>query len=344
MARYCQEIVKELIELDNENEYVLIIDKTPKENLINNGNFRYVQISNSNFIIGEQISIPQILFKEKFDVFWSPNNTFPVFKPKTTKLLVTVHDVIFLYSIDKSISFYQRIGALYRRYILKGFFKKVNCFFTVSYFSKSELLRLLPIKVPIDITYNCIDKFASKVEAIKRQEPQLKSENYFFTVSGDGPNKNLNTLLSVFETYFPSENLIIGGVSSESKYRKRERANIHFLPYGITDEELIKAYLKCKCFLFFSKYEGFGIPLIEAAICGKPILASNTTSIPEIIGDFGNMTDPTYIGIKNLISEYITTPTKSRTDYSSLIKRFNNWKIPAEIILKRITKQYNDKI
>lgn len=335
MARYCHEIVKELLEIDCDNEYVLIIDSEPIENFKNKNNCIYLKIGTTNFIIGEQLLIPYILFKEKFDVFWSPYNTFPIFTPKQTKLLATVHDVIFLYPFEKGISTYQRIGALYRRYVLKYFHKKVAGFFTVSQYSQKELLRLLPIKVPVEITYNCIDKFADKVSEVS-DKIKTDNSNYFFTLSGDGPNKNLDTLLCLFEEEFVTETLIVGGVSENSKYRKRECSNIHFLPYGIPDNKLIEAYLNSKCFLFFSKYEGFGIPLVEAAICGKPILASNTTSIPEILGNFGKTCSPVYHDMKALISDFILNPLPAEIDYSPLINRFNNWEIPAKTILNYI--------
>ena len=335
MARYCHEILKEILAIDKKNEYVLIIDSEPKDKVDNNFNCRYLKIGISNFIIGEQFAISAILFREKFDVFWSPYNTFPIIKPRKTRLLVTVHDVIFFYPIEKSISTYQRIGALYRRYVLKYFYKKVDGFFTVSNFSKKELLRLLPIKASIDVTYNCIDKFANKVNKVRREFKQ-ESNNYFFTLSGDGPNKNLAVLLDLFKNDFPSEHLIVGGVGKDSKYRKQECTNIHFLPYAISDEELIKTYLNCRCFLFFSKYEGFGIPIIEAAICGKPILASNATSIPEILGDFGKMAPPVYDEMRKLIADFISSPIKTPIDYKPIIERFNNWSKPAGIILNKI--------
>lgn len=333
MARYCREIIKELLRMDLSNRYILYIDSEPTLDL-GNGNYVYSKIESGNFILGEQIYLHKHIKKDKCDIFWSPYNTFPIFTPKHTKLLATVHDVIFLYPFEKGISVYQRIGALYRRYVLKYFHKKVAGFFTVSQYSKKELLRLLPIKVPVEITYNCIDKFADKVS----DKIKTNNRNYFFTLSGDGPNKNLDTLLCLFEKEFVTETLIVGGVSKNSKYRKRECSNIHFLPYGISDNKLIEAYLNSKCFLFFSKYEGFGIPLIEAAICGKPILASNTTSIPEILGNFGKTCSPVFHDMKALISDFILNPHPGEIDYSPLINRFNNWEIPAKTILNYINK------
>lgn len=336
MARYCREIVRMMLETDNENEYFLILDSAPNIKIPEKAKVKFVKISTHNYIIGEQVCIPRLLNRLNLEVFWSPYNTFPIRMPHKTRLLVTVHDLIFFYRIDKRISLYQRIGALYRRFILKYFKKKVSSFFTVSEFSKKEMLRLLQIDVPIEVTYNCVDKFASKVNMVKSIAPDIYDEDYFFTVSGDGPNKNIDNVLTVFEKDFPNEKIVVAGLSSTSKHRNRKRNNIKFLPYGISDEELIKAYLKCKCFLFCSKYEGFGIPIIEASICRKPIIASNTTSIPEILNGQGITGNPTRESIRNMIREFLVHPEKGEVNYVELVRRFNNWEVPAKLILNRI--------
>ena len=188
-----------------------------------------------------------------------------------------------------------------------------------------------------------MDKFAFEVHKICNNNPSLQTQDFFFTVSGDSPSKNLDTVLKIFEDDLKDEKLIVAGLNERSPFRTREKSNIHFLESGVPDEELIKTYLSCKCFLFFSKYEGFGIPLIEAAICNKPILASNTTSIPEILGKYGEQTSPDFDNIKKLITDFINREPKLLTDYTDMINRFNNWRVPAEIILNYVSKVKNDK-
>lgn len=335
MARYCREIVKKLLLLDKQNEYILYIDTNPYQKL-EGENYRYSRIGSSNFILGEQLCLPIHISRDQCDIFWSPYNTFPVIVPKRTKLFVSIHDVIFLYKMPKKQSIYQKIGTLYRRTILRHFYKKINKCFTVSEFSRKELLRHIPLSIPIEITYNCISGFDEKVNSYKENNPDLKSKNYFFTLSGDAPSKNLSTLISVFKKDLKEECLIIGGIKQNSPIRIYESNNIHFLNEGISDDELIKVYLQCKCFLFCSKYEGFGIPIIEAAICRKPIIASNTTSIPEILNGQGILVEPTEQGIVSGINEYLNNQYKQDPNYKNIINRFANWEIPANIILRNI--------
>ena len=97
--------------------------------------------------------------------------------------------------------------------------------------------------------------------------------------------------MNVFGRYFPDQQLLVAGVSENSLLRLQSPDNVIFIRHGIPDEEFITYYLGCKCFLFCSRFEGFGIPIIEAAICGKPIIASRVTSIPEILEDKGWLID-----------------------------------------------------
>lgn len=82
----------------------------------------------------------------------------------------------------------QKVGAMYRRLILNYFHKKVAVFFTVSQFSKCEMLKFLNIQAPIEVTYNCVGNMADLV--VKKRYELKKCNNYFFTVSGDAPSKN----------------------------------------------------------------------------------------------------------------------------------------------------------
>jgi glycosyltransferase involved in cell wall biosynthesis len=60
----------------------------------------------------------------------------------------------------------------------------------------------------------------------------------------------------------------------------------------VPDEDLSALYSGARAFVFPSLYEGFGLPLLEAMQCEVPVIASNTTSIPEVVGDAGILVDP----------------------------------------------------
>lgn len=337
MARYCREIVRGLLELDTVNDYLLIVDEKINIDLPVNSNIRFVKIATKNFILGEQFAIPMVLYKECCDVFWSPYNTYPLVVPKQTQLIVTVHDMIFFYPLQRGMKMNQKVGAMYRRLILNYFHKKVAVFFTVSQFSKCEMLKFLNIQAPIEVTYNCVGNMADLV--VKKRYELKKCNNYFFTVSGDAPSKNLAVLMNVFGRYFPDQQLLVAGVSENSLLRLQSPDNVIFIRHGIPDEEFITYYLGCKCFLFCSRFEGFGIPIIEAAICGKPIIASRVTSIPEILEDKGWLIDPTESGIRTAIDDFLNGK-KMDCDYSSIINRFDDWNKQSKIVKNVCLKIY----
>jgi len=60
----------------------------------------------------------------------------------------------------------------------------------------------------------------------------------------------------------------------------------------VPDEDLVKIYNAADLFVFPSIYEGFGLPPLEAMACGCPVITSNTSSLPEVVGDAGVMVDP----------------------------------------------------
>jgi glycosyltransferase involved in cell wall biosynthesis len=66
---------------------------------------------------------------------------------------------------------------------------------------------------------------------------------------------------------------------------------VHFLGY-MTDEQLAALYTSCFAFIYPSLYEGFGLPIVEAMSCGAPVITSNSTSLPEVLGDAGLLIDP----------------------------------------------------
>lgn len=76
-----------------------------------------------------------------------------------------------------------------------------------------------------------------------------------------------------------------------SKHTKNIESLVHFLNF-VPDNDLDLIYKSSKIFLFPSLYEGFGLPPLEAMAAGTPVIASNSSSIPEVIGDAGILIDP----------------------------------------------------
>lgn len=332
MARYCREITREIIKmLPTDWEVILYIDKGVNQPIPERVEVRF--LSTSDYIIGEQIYIPYYLKKDRPDVFWAPSNTFPIIKVCKVDYFVTIHDLIFFEEVEGAQSLKQKIGRLYRRFILSHFIKNLKGIITVSEFSKKAIEQRFHVKNVV-VTPNCIGHFADKVQKLMSENNYSRNETYF-TVSGDAPSKNFKMLYEWFKDH-PEYKLEAAGFPRHSVFKNDCPSNITILPPNISDELLIEKYCTCKAFLFVSKQEGFGIPLLESMVCGCKIITTKHTSIPEIVGD-----DALYIteDTKEALNIAISQIEKYAADTDSVmlrLKKYTNWATPAETFLKMI--------
>jgi glycosyltransferase involved in cell wall biosynthesis len=127
------------------------------------------------------------------------------------------------------------------------------------------------------------------------------SERFVLTVGTLQPRKNVEAAISAFEriaTGHRDWQLVVAGArgwhDDELQQRLRESAaSDRILALGrVTDQQLIALYRAADCFVFPSRYEGFGFPPLEAMACGTPVISSARTSLDEIIGDAAIAIDP----------------------------------------------------
>jgi Glycosyltransferase len=105
----------------------------------------------------------------------------------------------------------------------------------------------------------------------------------------------------------------------------------------VPDDELIAMYNLCELFIFPSLHEGFGLPVLEAMSCGAPVIGSNTTSIPEVIGREDALFDPYSVdSIANKIKEVLTDENFRNELREYAIKRSKefSWDKSAKIALE----------
>jgi glycosyltransferase involved in cell wall biosynthesis len=79
----------------------------------------------------------------------------------------------------------------------------------------------------------------------------------------------------------------------------------------VSDEDLVGLYRAADCFVYPSRYEGFGFPPLEAMACGTAVISSNRTSLPEVVGDAGVLVDPDDVdAIERALSELLSSPER----------------------------------
>jgi glycosyltransferase involved in cell wall biosynthesis len=206
----------------------------------------------------------------------------------------------------------QKIGRFYRKLTISAGKRRIDTCITISKYSAEQIKSKLNISSTCIPTYNGISHF-SELFGIEMSCP-VKRKDFYFTVSGDAPSKNISFLLEIFNTDLCRDTLIIAGIKNNSYLRKKEYPNIIFLNENISDTNLIHFYRTCKAFILPSLREGFGVPILEALLCGAPIIASNRTAIPEVLNGFGILFDPedrkSFLNAINEINNFVVSETE----------------------------------
>jgi glycosyltransferase involved in cell wall biosynthesis len=248
----------------------------------------------SIYSVSEQLKYP--LNIPECDLFLSTHYNIPLFPIKAKKRLVIIYDM-------NHLAFYEKLSLaqkIYTKLMMNGAVKLSDAIITISEFSKSEILKYLKVDpIKIKVVHFGIDPEIIKAE-LKKDFPLSLTmpERFLLFVGNVKPHKNLITLLKAFEILLQSGNdyklvivgkkkgFITGDKEVISLVEGNKLLNEHVIFTGhIENQDLYNYYNRASVFIFPSLYEGFGIPPLEAMICGCPVIASGLTSIPEICGD-----------------------------------------------------------
>ena len=210
--------------------------------------------------------------------------------------IVTVHDLVrCCFGFDRETIIERILLKLDTRGI-----KQASHIIAVSQNTRNDLIKYL--KIPdnrISVIYNGVDHNIFKPYNIK-----LLDKPYILYVGSERPRKNLDRMFEAFAKLkgeFPELKLVKVGISGRSlKYRRNTMRKLGSL--GITRDvifidypselDLAYYYSSANLFAYPSLYEGFGLPPLEAMACGCPVITSNTSSLPEVVGEAGIMFNP----------------------------------------------------
>jgi glycosyltransferase involved in cell wall biosynthesis len=306
------ELIRNLQEIDHENEYVVFV-KPGEDNRVlkETSNFRIEKVEGSSYPLWEQISLPKSVKKAGIDLLHCTSNTGPLHA--TVPLVVTLHDIIYMESSYRKLlmgsgSNYQKFGNIYRRYIVPRILQKSRKIITVSNFEKKRIGDFFGISGDprLVAVYNGVsDHFVPITDQKHLQRVREKyhlPERYFFFLGNTDPKKNTKGTLKAYSDFYKQTGSNIRLVMPDF-----DKAELHkileeigdplledkiFLTGYVSNTDLPAIYCQCEVFLYPSLRESFGIPMLEAMACGTPVITSNTSSMPEVTGDAACIIDP----------------------------------------------------
>ena len=294
VSMYTIELLREFQRLSNNTtSFIVYLKDEPRQDLPRATTFFTYKVVPGPFL-WSQIFLPVNLFtNKKVDVFFSPAHYAPRFCPVPS--VVTIHDLSFIYYPDDFLK--EDLVKLngWTRYSVNN----ARSVIAVSKNTKRDILRNYHLaENKVHVIYNGITHGSSKSAEPKNL---VVNGRYLLYVGTLQPRKNIETLIESFamlKKKIPDLKLVIAGKRGwlyekifESARENNLSSDILFTDY-LKREELVWLYKKAECLVLPSFYEGFGLPILEAMTYDCPVIASYSSSLPEIGGDACIYFDP----------------------------------------------------
>lgn len=354
VERYNLNITREIIRNHPENEYILLFkNEIHKEflEIVNLSNITYLIIPSCNKLIFIQIRLLKALNEIQADYYLFLSFTSPVLFRKE-KIVNAIHDLT-CWDCPESIPTKMKY---YYRLTYKVAAKRSWRLVTVSKYSQGKICDRYGLsKDRVPIIYDGLTDIFRQEQNINAQlkEKYNLPDKYILSLSTIEPRKNLKLLIKAYREMFemgialPDLVLagrqgwkledIIGDISEEIKKR------VHFTGF-IDDQDLPQLYREAELFIFPSKYEGFGLPLIEAMSQGTLVLSSDAASLPEVSNNAGILFKSD--DINDLIRVLIAglnidqKERERRIEFGKIISRSFSWENEAERLYSILKDEY----
>lgn len=227
--------------------------------------------------------VQKIIIEQKPDIFWEVNNLIPIkIKNPYGKFIVTIHDMF-------PLTMPECFGKIYPYYFKYGIKKTLNNVDGILYdseYSKNEtesFFRSAKTK----------KSFISYVIIPQIPLMDVEEKDYFLYIGNLEKRKGVDILLDAYEAYVKQggkrELKLVGKIREDDigvKIDNLKQSISSFRYMGYVDNETrTRLYRECGCFVFPSRAEGFGMPIIEALQCGKPVIASDLPIFKELMGE-----------------------------------------------------------
>jgi glycosyltransferase involved in cell wall biosynthesis len=313
-GQYTLQLLKHLPQVAPQHEYALVVPHKGSfkiHDITANTDFQLltsnIKSPTSNFrkLLFEQSIMPRAAQAYEADVLHVPYWAPPL--RSSVPIVVTIHDIIPLILPQ------YRGGALVRAYtqLVSAAARGATLILTDSEASRRDIMQRL--RIPADrvrTIYLAADpKFSDHLDPIDtaalRKNYDLP-EAYVLYLGGFDARKNIEMLLQVYtwaqDVLGEGYPLVIAGSLPDRHNgffqdprviaKQIEVDNVVHCIGRVAEEDKVALYQQARAFLYPTLYEGFGLPALEALACGVPVVGSNASSVPEIVGDAGILVDP----------------------------------------------------
>jgi len=304
LGRYVQKLVNNLEKASPDNQYIIFLRKENwNEYQPSNPNFKKVLADYPWYGWSEQFLLPFKIRQQEVDCMHFPHFNVPIFYSQP--FIITIHDLILKKFPTRRAS---TLGPI--RYWLKNLaynlviklaLKRAKKIIAVSEYTKEDILKYFDVesdKIKVIYEGSSYEGSSEPLEVGPQQRSDLHADTnpYLLYVGNAYPHKNLERLISAFKKISQEEKklklILVGELDYFYKrLQKISPANVIFTDF-VSDQRLFNLYQNASLYIFPSLYEGFGLPPLEAMAHNLPVVSSNSSCLPEILGQAAIYFDP----------------------------------------------------
>lgn len=341
------ETIRELQKFDKVNEYFIFVSPGEDRCLEESDNLHIIEVNYPSYPLWEQIGLPKAVKRIKPDLLHCTSNTAPI--NTSVPLVLTLHDIIFLEKRQSSSkSWYQEMGWYYRRMVVPRILPKCKKIITVSHFERERICKALQLPdSQVTAVYNGYNAhFTPQPNQPEITKKYIDADDYLFFLGNTDPKKNTPRVLKAYSMYLAKSAfkrpLLIADLKEDFIDTILKQENIEDIkpylsfPGYIYNKDLVALYNDAFAFLYPSLRESFGIPMLEAMACGTPIIAGNTSAMPEVAGSGALLADPYSvedIAEKILLLEQDSALYQQQVEYGLNRVKLFSWRKSAESLL-----------